>query len=515
MTGEFATRMVDMKEKLIELNTDGFQNVTAGNGLLENRAAVVEYLQQSAVAEVSIIIQGYGRVEKTRRCVESVLKYTTGIDYELILIDNGSTDDTLEYFHSVVWEKKTIVHVTQNIGSGYPSLMLGVKDFGKFICILGNDVIVTQDWLKNLLSCANSDLRIGMVVPVSSNVSNLQEVALPYKDYDEMQAAAAQFNKSDPRKWEDRLRLMTVAALYRKEVLLALGWPMGDHGFAHDFGDDDISFAVRRMGYRAVLAGDTWVCHGHDIRHGEGRTPEDYKRSLQIGKAIFQEKYQGVDAWDDVNQYYIPYLDELPCKKISGTAHILGVDTRCGTPILDVKNWLRRGSVFDTELSAFTQDPKYWQDLKTICQGPVICDREEFLTDSFPKEYFDFVVADRPLNCYHEPQKMINDLFSLCKKGGVVLCRLKNTFSFLEYLNLLGQREVYSEEFSYNFPLEAVCAALGRKGTVEKIIGVPFVMPEEQEKLLESLIPADLPDEQREKAMARMLYKEFLLIVEK
>ncbi len=504
-----------MSERLIELNTDGFQGVKVGNGLLENRAAVVEQLQQSAAAEVSIIIQGYGRVEKTRRCVESVLKYTTGIDYELILIDNGSMDNTLEYFRSVAWEKKTIVHVTQNIGAGYPAIMLGVKNFGKFLCIIGNDVIVTKDWLKNLLACANSDLRIGMVVPASSNVSNLQEVRLPCKNYDEMQAAAARFNKSDPRKWEDRLRLITAATLYRKEVFLALGWPLSDSGFFHDFGDDDISFAVRRMGYRIVLAGDTWVCHDHDFRHGEEKDPAQFEQSLKIGRANFQEKYQGVDAWEDVNRYYGPYLDKLPRKKTGGTPRILGVDTRCGTPILDVKNWLRRGAVFDAELSAFTQDPKYWQDLKTICQGPVICDREEFLTDSFPEEYFDYVVADRPLNRYHEPQKLLNDLFSLCKKGGTVLCRLKNSFSFLEYLHLLGQRGVYSGEFSYNIPLEAVQAALEKQGTVKQITGVPFAMPEEQKKLLESLFPADLPDEQRAEAIARMLCEEFLLIVEK
>ncbi len=504
-----------MTEKLIEVNTDGFQGVKVGNDLFENRAAMVEQLQQTAPAEVSIVIQGYGRVEKTRRCVESVLEYTVGIDYELILIDNGSTDDTLEYFHSIPWEKKTIVHVTQNIGSGYPSMMLGVRDFGKFICILGNDVIVTKNWLKNLLICAKSDLRIGMVVPTSSNVSNLQEISLPYKNEEEMQSVAARFNQSDPKRWEERLRLITMAALYRKEVLLALGWPLGDAGFFHDFGDDDVSFAVRRMGYRIVLAGDTWVCHDHDFRHGEGKNPEEFERSLQIGRANFQEKYQGVDAWEDVNRYYGPYLDRLPHNKISGTARVLGVDTRCGTPILDVKNWLRKGAVFNTELSAFTQDPKYWQDLKTICQGPVICDREEFLTDSFPREYFDYVVADRPLNRYHEPQKVINDLFSLCKKGGTVLCRVKNTFSFLEYLNLLGQREVYSEEFSYNLPLEAVRTALEKLGTVKNITGIPFSMPEEQKKILESLFPANLPDEQRTEAVSRMLCEEFLVMVEK
>lgn len=504
-----------MTGKIIEINTDGCQSVKVGDGLFENRTAVVDLMQQSIPAEVTIVIPAYGRLEKTKRCVDSVLKYTKGIDYELVLIDNGSTDDTLEYFQSVPWERKTILHISQNMGSMYPSLLLGLKDFGKYICSLANDIIVTENWLKNLLVCMDSDPKIGMVVPVSSNVSNLQEVNLSYKTYHDMQAVAARFNRSDPQLWENRLRLITPAALYRKEILLALGWPLNDVGFFHDFADDDISFAIRRMGYRTVLAGDTWVCHDHDFRHGEGKNPEEFARSLNIGRDNFREKYFGVDAWDDVNNYYIPYLPRFPNPKATKNARILGVDVRCGTPILDVKNWLRKSSVFDTELSAFTQDPKYWLDLKTICAGTVACDREEFLSDAYQREYFDYVIADRPLNRYHEPQKIMNDLFSLCKKGGIVSCKLKNAFSFQEYVHLLGQWNVYDSEFSYNFPVDTVNTVLQKFGTVKTLISIPFHMNEDTRQTIGNLIPKELPKQQRVELLNRMLCQEYLFVVEK
>lgn len=504
-----------MAERFIEINTDGLQGPKVGDGLFENRSAVAEQMQQTAASEVSIIIQAYGRLEKTKRCVESVLKYTVSIDYELILIDNGSTDGTLEYFRSIPWEKKTILHVTQNIGAGYPSLMLGLGHLGQYVCILGSDVIVTHNWLDNLLACLRSDLRIGMVVPVSSNVSNLQEVNLSFKSYEEMQPAAKRFNQPDPKKWEERLRLITVAALYRKEVLLAVGWPLADSGFFHDFVDDDVSFAVRRAGYRTMVAGDAWVCHDHDFRHSEGKNPAEFEQSMRIGRENFQEKYYGLDAWEDVNNFYSPYLDCLPYKEGAVTVRILGVDVRCGTPVLDVKNRLRKHGTYQAELSAFTQDAKYWLDLKTVCQGPVICDREEFLADSFPREYFDYVVADRPLNRYHEPQKMMNDLFALCKKGGVVLCKVQNTFSFREYIHLLGQRDVYADEFSYNIPFEIVQTALNKLGTVRHMLGIPFSMPSGQRELLESLLPAAFSSAERTNIVNRMCCQELMLFVEK
>jgi len=437
------------------------------------------------------------------------------VDYELILIDNGSQDETLRYFQSIQYSRKKIIHITKNLGAAYPVSTLKLNELGQFICIVPCDLIVTSHWLENLLICIKSDIRIGMVNPISSNVSNLQELNLSYFSYEEMQQKAKQLNISDPRKWEDRQRLITLGSLYRKAALIAAGWPMGDMGFFHDFLDDDITFTIRRMGYRTVLATDTWICHDHDFRRGEGKNPEEFQNSLEIGRRNFQEKYYGLDAWEDVNNYYIPYLSHFPKLSVTKTAAALGVDVRCGTPILDIKNWLRRFGIFHTDLSAFTQDAKYWIDLKTICSGPVICDREEFLIDSFARESFDYVVADRPLNRYHEPQKLINDLFDLCKSGGLVICRLKNAFSFQEYANLLGQKDIYDRDFSYNIPFEALVSALKQRGTLIHTIEIPFQMTEEQCQIILSLIPTGFTKAQRGGLLNRMLCNEFLLIIQK
>lgn len=504
-----------MGSDVIVVNTDQMVSPKVGDSLFENRAAFAAMQQTSAAAEVSIILQAYNRLEKTRRCLESVLTYTAGIDYELILVDNGSEDGTLEYFQVVPHCKKKIIHLTKNLGAAYPSSALRLSELGRFICFLPNDLIVTPHWLENLLICMKSDDRIGMVNPVSSNTSNLQCVEFSCADEEEMQKKAAQLNRSDPRKWEDRQRLITLGTLYRKEALLAIGWPLGDVGFFHDFGDDDDTFRIRRMGYRTVLAGDTWVCHDHDLRHGEGKDPVEFQKSLDIGQANFREKYFGVDAWEDVNNYYIPYFDHFPNPSSTGRLRVLGVDTRCGTPILDVKNWLRKFGLFDVDLSAFTQDPKYWLDLKTICKGPVICDREEFLIDSFLWESFDYIVADQSLNRYHEPVKMLRDLFSLCKKGGYLVCKLTNAYSFREYLHLLGQTDVYNPEFSLNIPVDQFRPALQQWGEIRCELRIGAGLDQESRTLLASLYPAGLPKEQQSAALEQMQCQEYLFVIQK
>lgn len=505
-----------MAEQFIEINTDQIRRPNqVENDLFSNRRAITDVYRQSNTAEVSIIVVGFNRLEKTRRCVESILTYTSDVNYELILVDSGSSDGTLEYFCSVECPKKKVIHITQNLGVAYAYSLLSLRDLGDYVCMAPNDLIVTKNWMKNLLACIKSDSRIGMVTPMTSNSSNFQSLDFPYQSYEEMQEIAAGFNRSDPRKWEDRMRIVTLGTVVRKEALLAGGWPVGDVGFFHDFQDDDSAFAIRRLGYRTVVAGDTWICHDHNVRGGEGKNPEEFQRSLQIGRENFQSKHFGVDAWDDVNNFYSPYFQDQKIPPITGQARILGVDVLCGTPILDAKNWLRKHGVFTAELSAFTQDPKYWVDLKTICEGTVSCDREEFLADAFVKESFDLVIADRPVNQYHEPQKLINDLFSLCKKGGLVACKVRNTFSFQTYIHLLGQWNVYDQEFAYHIPVDAVHTTLSQLGTVRKVIAIPFFLDGGQRQALGELIPPEVSAPQREELLNRMLCKEYLFIVDK
>lgn len=500
---------------MIEINTDQMNAPEVGDDLFQNRTSIVTMQQTQADAEVTILVEAYNRLEKTRRCISSILEYTKEIDYELILVDNGSFDGTLEYFRSISHAKKKILHVTHNIGALYPLLGLDLAHFGHFICMMPNDMIVTVHWLENLLTCIKSDPKIGMVVPLSSNTSNFQCVNLSYLNEEEMQQKASEINISNPQKWQERQRLITTATFYRKEALFAIGWPSSDIGFFHDFADDDVTFRIRRMGYKTILAGDTWVCHDHNIFCGEGKEPSIFQNSLEVGRNNFRDKYFGVDAWEDVNNFYIPYLSYFPKPVHLKRAEVLGIDVKCGTPILDLKNWLRNFSIYDTDLSAFTQDPKYWLDLKTICTGPVLCDREEFLGSSFPDNNFDYVVADLPVNCYQEPLQILNALFHLCKPNGSVVLKLLNAYSFREYLNLLGQTDVYNPSVSYNISVERFQGTLASFGEIRLTLPIRAGLNPESEALLDSLFPVKLPAQQRKAALERMQYSEYLFVVEK
>lgn len=423
-------------EHLIIKNIDDKQMPTLTDKIFVMRERMADVFIDRNQPLVSVVVLAYNNLEKyTKTCVECILKYTTNIDYELVLIDNGSNDGTLEYFKSVVHPNKKVVRITKNIGSGYGGYQSFKQATGKYVVFVANDLYVTKNWLSNMLKCMMSDYRIGMVNPVSDYVSNYQSVDLGYTDFDNMQLKAEAYNVSSPSKWEERLRLITLGTLYKRECLDMIG--ISDYGFIHDFGDDDITFRVRRAGYKAILCKDTFISHAGKITD---KGQELMQQSLEKGRVAFREKYHGIDAWDDVNNYEVNMLKLVELESIKRMDHpkVLGIDVKCGTPILEIKNKLQYAHVFDTELSAFSTDAKYWLDLKTICQGDVVVDRIEYIGESFEENSFDYILLGEYLNFYHNPYKLLDSLLKLLKGSGTLLIKLTNTQDIGIFLSILG-----------------------------------------------------------------------------
>lgn len=462
--------------------------------------------------EATVFIVAYNRLEKTKRCVASVLEYTEGIDYELLLIDNGSEDGTLEYFQSVPYPRKRIIRITRNLGSQY-ALNLAMRSFsGRYFVQITNDVVVTKNWLSNLLRCMESDPQIGMVTPGSSNISNLQEIPLVFSSYEEMQKKAAAYNQSDPRKWEQRLRLMTVILVIKRELIEQMG--MIDRGFYHDFGDDDFSVRVRRAGYKLMLCMDTFVHHDHDFRHGEDKDMQKFQISLEKGRKNFTDKYHGLDSWEDMSNYEGYLIHAFPDSKPPASPLILGIDTACGLPVLQVKNELRRRGVLSAGTAAFTTDAKYFHDLQTVC-GEVSCDRIERLPDFLENRSFDYIVLGRPVNTYSEIPRLLRALLRALRPSGTLFLKLRNTQDIVSYLTMMG-RSFPLEEFTTAITLEQfnqILQLLHADGC--SILNIPHQMDAQSQETLRTALQNSRLTNDVSAAFNSLMTKEYAYCITK
>lgn len=438
-----------MTKYIHEINTDNILKPDFSDDLIITRSNIIKSTVNYSTfnSDVTICVQAYNRIENTKQCIDSILKYTKDINFDLLLIDSGSNDGTFEFFKSIQYDKVRIIRLTKNINALFPSLFVNIDWVSKYIVSVANDIIVTPNWLSNMIKIAESDPKIGIVTPMSSNSSNYQNLNIDFANLEEMQKKAAIFNISDSTKWQERLRIITLGTLYKKECIISNGFPINDIGFCHDFGDDDIAFQARRNGYKVIVAGDTWIHHNHDLTT---RSNENIINSLKYGRNNFIDKYYGLDAWNDVNNFifcFLPYVTDVK----NDIPKILGIDVKCGTPILEIKNKLRKYYKFDCECYSFTKDAKYFLDLQTICgANNVFSGSVSSIHNCFRRDYYDYIIIDNPINSYENPYVFLNDVYDLLNNGGHLFIKLKNVHDIIGlmysigYTNLLNDTNYYS-----------------------------------------------------------------------
>ena len=106
---------------------------------------------------VSIVIPTRDRVELLSMCVNSILEKTAYPNYQIVVVDNGSTDEkALAYLDSIAKDERVKV-IRADIPFNYSALNnLGVAQTdGEYLVLMNNDIEITQtDWLEEMLAFA-------------------------------------------------------------------------------------------------------------------------------------------------------------------------------------------------------------------------------------------------------------------------------------------------------------------------------------------------------------------------
>ena len=88
--------------------------------------------------KLSIITLTYNKLKYTKKYVESLFKYTK--DFELIIVDNGSTDGTREYLQSL--NNVKLIFNDENIGFSKGNNQGLTIAEGEYIAFLNNDILL-------------------------------------------------------------------------------------------------------------------------------------------------------------------------------------------------------------------------------------------------------------------------------------------------------------------------------------------------------------------------------------
>src|SRR5450759_737957 len=135
---------------------------------------------------VSIIIVNFNGKPFLKECLSTVLgsKYP---NFEVIFVDNASTDKSLDFVSSLFSKNKClkIIRNRKNLGFG-PANNVGFKQAkGDYIVFLNNDTSVEPEWLAILVEAMESDGTIGLASPLFLNMDGktVQTAGILRSDY--------------------------------------------------------------------------------------------------------------------------------------------------------------------------------------------------------------------------------------------------------------------------------------------------------------------------------------------
>lgn len=365
--------------------------------------------------EVSIFVVGYNKLDYTKICVENLLKnLPANLNYELILVNHGSSDGTKEYFESICPHKQVDIAVNGG-GAGVVSRIFE----GEFLIGISNDVVVTPNAIENMLSCIRSSPDIAWVVPATPNVSNLQSIPAEYSSLEELTEFALQNNRLDPFRWEQRVRLCNPIDLKRASVFYSSAglctngvFHSSSPVYASSFPDDRISLFLRRNGYKMMLVKDAYCHHFGSVTLKTEIQQYNEQKYYREGREAFQTAF-GVDPWGD-GFCYDPVFENRVVDSDLGHVEVLGINCGLGSNALKIKEQIKeycRNT--DCCLHFFTDDERYLYDLRGIGEGAEVISSIKRLKSALHGRTFQYIIWETPFL----RQYKLETLLQCCRKS--------------------------------------------------------------------------------------------------
>lgn len=232
------------------------------------------------------------QLELTKQCIESVKKYTSEA-YELIIVDHGSTDGTLQYLEQD--KELVIIKNESNLGIA-KGCNQGVEVArGNYFLFLNNNTIVTSGWLTAMIRECECNDRVGMVGPVTNYASGHHQIQVAYTELSELD----QFAEDHVRKYANQSvevrRLVGFCLLVKRAVLEEIGGFDERYGMGN-YEDDDLCLRAIQAGYQLKVVYDSFI---HHIPHATMNKLEE--EALQ--RLLAENKQKARIKWgEDIHQ---------------------------------------------------------------------------------------------------------------------------------------------------------------------------------------------------------------------
>jgi GT2 family glycosyltransferase len=257
----------------------------------------------------SVVVVTYDNLAFARMSLESLLSLTEYPNYELIVVDNGSTDGTPAYLRLLAERNPQVRLILNPTNAGFARACnqgLAVAD-GDVLVLLNDDAMVAPGWLARLFATLE-DQSVGLAGAVTNRIGNEAEVEVYYEHWGEfLRTAADRAREYHGETFEIRTVTMFCLAM-RRDAYKLIG-PLDQRFEVGMLEDDDYSMRAREQGYRLVCAQDVLVHHFGQTSFGKLVAAGEYNEILIENQARFEEKWG--EPWQPYQRGSKPGYDSL------------------------------------------------------------------------------------------------------------------------------------------------------------------------------------------------------------
>ena len=223
------------------------------------------------VKEVDIVVCIHNALDSVRACLSSIIANTSP-PYRLILVDDGSQEDTRAYLESLAGSQGAVLIRNETAGGYTRAANCGLRaSTSSWTILLNSDTIVPFGWIDEMLKLGESDPHIGIISP-ASNTASWQSVPVlfdedgdwaenPIPEGVTVQTMQALASSNAPPQGIDLPFLNGFAFMIRREVIEDIGI-FDEEAFGAGYGEEnDYCVRARKAGWKPVFAPNSYIYH--------------------------------------------------------------------------------------------------------------------------------------------------------------------------------------------------------------------------------------------------------------
>lgn len=254
--------------------------------------------------KVSIIILNWNSKEDTLECLESVYQIDYP-NYEVIVVDNGSTDGSVEAIKAI-YPQTIIIENEMNLGfaeGNNKGITYAMGEESQYIMLLNNDTIIAPEAIKLLVEIAKRDKRIGALGPLILYYGTTNRVwsaggIINLNKGDWVRICYGRINENI----YDVDALSGCALMLRAATIMESG--LLDSNFFLYGEDIDLCLRIKKCGYSVICMPKAKVWHKVGKTIGGSDSPE-YIYYTTRNRLLFMRKHGSCLSWLSFSPYFV------------------------------------------------------------------------------------------------------------------------------------------------------------------------------------------------------------------